>query len=287
MIEVVWAYAIGAGFAMASAHQLQERHRNPGISANRYLLGSVLYVALLVAPAGAYLLAAYPSWSSFHLLDSAPWWLVGFFYLATVIGAALGFGITQFCVVREWRRWAALQLVGGYFVMTFILAYGWDGRGYQRFLSLSRAEFDGWSSDDFFSNLGTWLTSNLAITLYLLGAILLPIMGVMLAYWHITGIRSAEDPLYSRSGITQIAVFAVVAGIAVLGGGVAGGVAASVVIGLLGWLLGGLVVTAVILVLFLPRRGLVGQLVDQVILPQESGEDGGAEAAPAGPQVAT
>ena len=60
-VDVFWAYGMGSGFALAAARQLRTDKRDrEGLLTNRYFTGTLLYLALLFAPSGVWLLWAYP-----------------------------------------------------------------------------------------------------------------------------------------------------------------------------------------------------------------------------------
>jgi hypothetical protein len=68
--------------------------------------------------------------------------------------------------------------------MFFILVHGWDGKGYQRFFSETAAHFRAWDG-----GWTSWLGSDVAVTLYVMGAVLIPVMCVLVGRWQGEGYR--------------------------------------------------------------------------------------------------
>ena len=89
-----------------------------------------------------------PSWETMHAGSrELPGWLVAAFAATNVTQGALGFAVVYLLVARG-KVWAAwLNWFFAYFAMFFILVHGWDGRGYQRFFSYTRADFLAWHGD--------------------------------------------------------------------------------------------------------------------------------------------
>lgn len=116
-----------------------------------------------------------------------PPWLVLAFGITNVTQGILGFWITARLLARGRRYLAHLNWVLGYFGMFFILLYGWDGHGYDRFL-YDRDMFGGaaWHAG---AGIGPgagapFLASSVAMTLYLDGVFLLPPMLYLVGVWQ-------------------------------------------------------------------------------------------------------
>src|SRR5687768_2053800 len=69
-VDIFWSYALGAGFAIANAHQL-EQERKAGRSAFdlRSFRDTILFLSCIFVPSGAYLVWAFPSWETMHVGD--------------------------------------------------------------------------------------------------------------------------------------------------------------------------------------------------------------------------
>src|SRR5512139_2840722 len=89
-VDVFWSYGLGAGFALAAAHQLKRRtesgmERQPlpdsgepgGLLTDPYFAGAILFCAAIFGPSGAWLLWGFPNWETMQVgSHSMPAWLV-------------------------------------------------------------------------------------------------------------------------------------------------------------------------------------------------------------------
>ena len=92
--------------------------------------------------------------------------------------------------LRRNRPYAAnLQWVFGYLAMFFILVQGWDGTGYRRFFTRSVAEWQAGSDELWVRMAVKWCVSPVALTLYAMGIIMLPLM----FRWMIQGMKEGWD----------------------------------------------------------------------------------------------
>jgi hypothetical protein len=246
-VDVFWSYAIGAGFATAAGRQLKERatKRKPRLE-DPYLLANVLFLALIFAPSGLYLVWEFPSWETMHVGDrSMPGWLVTLFAVTNVSQGILGYFVVEWLIARGRGYLAYLQVIAGYFAMFFILVHGWDGEGYQRFFSATRADYESWSGD-----WTAWLTSDVALTLLGMGVILVPVMLGLIASWMTRGARLAAPGSGARSLSPAGAVTAALA--TVFGGGLGLAIASSLLLHALGTVPGALASVALIAALLWP-----------------------------------
>jgi hypothetical protein len=155
-----------------------------------YLLRTLLFLALIFVPSGLYLVWQFPSWETMHAGDRGmPGWLVTAFALTNVTQGILGYLVAEWLIARGRTYLAYLQIVVGYVGMFFLLVHGWDATGYQRFFSADRQDFLAWDGD-----WTAWLTSEVALTLLVMGAVLVPTLLVMAARWHTDGHRLAGRP---------------------------------------------------------------------------------------------
>ena len=238
-VDVFWSYAIGAGFASAASRQFMNPAQNPqgtvpngndSLLGNKYFSAAVIYLAAFFAPSGIGLLWAFPSWETMHAGNhDLPTWLVMLFSITNVTQGILGFWVTKKLFQAGQAYLASLQLVIGYFCMFFILVHGWDGTGYQRFFSANRDIYLSWH----FSDLFRFLVSDVALTLYGMGIILIPVMLYLMSNWIL---RGADNP--SNSSRFDIALKI---GKVILIGALGLAIAASLLIHLLGWIIGWLV----------------------------------------------
>ncbi|WP_330329366.1 hypothetical protein OHS33_06225 [Streptomyces sp. NBC_00536] len=277
----LWAYGIGATFAVAAGRQLQwwERSvRGEGVrtrsrAAQPYLALTVLYAALLLAPSGAYLLWQNPAWATMQVAHDHRGVWAGFALFQTgsvVVGALLGFLAARLFVLVGAGYWGYLQAVAGYFLMFFTLIHGWDGTGYRRVLSTGAGSYADWSAGGtdgaggaggraFVNHCLRFATSGTFLALVVLGAAVLGVMLLIQIGWLVEGWRlpgAAADLRVSR----PLAVM--IAGAGVYGLPLAGALGASVLVRLLGWAPGGVLFAGLAGVVLLPRwspvRGLYG-----------------------------
>ncbi|MET8682363.1 hypothetical protein ABZW18_33570 [Streptomyces sp. NPDC004647] len=258
-VDVFWSYGIGASFATAAAYRLRSRDsaaRSAGRWSDPCLMGAVLYCAVLFAPSGAWLLWGFPDWETMQVArdhGSLPAWLVALFAATNVSQGALGYWVAS-RLIASGRVYAAFLQAGvGYVGMFFILVHGWDGRGYQRFFSADREAFAAWpenpSVGEALSRAGDWLASPVALTLYGMGAVLVPAMLALMVSW----LRSGEREPGGGTAPGRLRILGAVLG-AVFGVALGTAIAASVLVHLLGWWLGvpaAVAVTALLVV----RRG--------------------------------
>ncbi|WP_345651943.1 hypothetical protein [Streptomyces siamensis] len=259
-VDVFWSYGIGASFATAAAYRLANRPGSPHHRVLRwsdpYLMGTVLYCSLLFAPSGVWLLWGFPDWETMQVArghEVLPAWLVALFAATNVSQGLLGYWVAARLIAAGRVYAAFLQAGVGYLGMFFILVHGWDGRGYQRFFSADRKTFAAWPEHPGFgqalTRVGDWLSSPVALTLYGMGAVLVPVMLKAIVSW--LGSGRHEPGSGAAPGHVRI-VLAVLS--AVFGVALGSAVASSVLIHLLGWWLG--VPAAVALIaLAVVRRG--------------------------------
>ena len=167
-VDAFWAYGIGAGFAVANARQLRSEAQPLTTASFREAL---LFLAVLFAPSGICLLWAFPSWETMHVGDrNMPAWLVTAFAATNVTQGILGFWAASRFIARGKAYGAYLQWLAAYFCMFFVLVHGWDGSGYRRFFSPTREALGTWT----WHTAATWVTSDVAITLGILGVFIVP-----------------------------------------------------------------------------------------------------------------
>ncbi len=269
-VDVFWAYGLGAGYAMAAARQikkLQAGESSPGslpsfnkeekkvpFWKNTYFITNLLYLSLLFAPSGLYLVWHFTSWETMHVGDKGmPGWLVALFGMTNVSQGILGYWVVWSLLKAGKNFWAYLQVPLGYFGMFFILVHGWDGTGYQRFFSPTAADFqNNWT----WATALNWLLSDVAISLYAMGAILIPVLIITMLQiekegWAIGGSGELAVKKSPSSLGSVIAFFATV-----FVGALGLAIISSVILHNLGWILGTFISIAVIYVLGISKFGI-------------------------------
>ncbi|MBI5310967.1 MAG: hypothetical protein HZB14_08110 [Actinobacteria bacterium] len=224
---------------------------------NRFMVQNILYAALLFAPSGIYLLWEFTNWETMQAgAKSMPAWLIVLFAITNVTQAILGFWVTERLIVRGRQYLGLLAAWAGYFGMFFLLVNGWDKTGWHRFFSEDRADFKAWSSEPAIDQVTAWLTSDVALTLYAMGLILIPAMALIMIRSIGGGYRIGGDYTPSRKPIALPLKVATTA--AVLLSGVPAAIVAHNLIVALGWIAGALVSAAIIFVVLLwTRTGLL------------------------------
>lgn len=264
-VDIFWAYAFGAGFAMAAAYQLvREARQGTSWWESRYFVVTLLFIALLFAPSGIYLLSEFPSWETMHVartFDDLPAWLVTLFAITNVTQGILGYWVTRWCIVKGHLTAAVAQVALSYFGFFFILVNGWDATGYKRFLSAEHDVVPGWS----WSDAGDWVTSPVAITLVVMAVPIVPYAVGFLVSWLGEGHREAggEPRLGFLKGRTALVAMPLVL---IFGFGFLGAVASHLSIVVLGPA-PGLALTAVGWVACLHPRGPLAAIGSRLLGP--------------------
>ena len=199
-VDVFWAYSLGAGFAAAAARQLKKED-DPFI--NKYFVYNLLFLACLFAPSGVYLLWQFPHWETMQVAtcrDDLPAWLVVLFAVTNITQGVLGFYLAQRSIKKGSISGAWNHAYFGYFFMIFILVYGWDGTGWQRFL------YDATKNGGVLWTVGhhmgfSFVFSNVAFTLLGMGIIIGPALIFPMIIWIRMGLFT--DPEIKRDDIPE------------------------------------------------------------------------------------
>ena len=142
----------------------------------------------------------------------------------------------------------------GYFCMFFILVHGWDGTGYQRFL-YSAKDWSGnyvpWTRGSYSLR---WVYSPVAVTLYIMGVIMMPFLfrwmfALMKEGYELSRAEDpeAESPLRLRPNIVLL-VFGYTLGPVIV---------ASLLIHWLGWIIGSGIFVVIAYFALIRKGGLV------------------------------
>lgn len=206
-VDIFWSYGIGASFAAASSRQLMalgSGKPNPDPDPGRitpfvskYFITTILFLACFFAPSGIYLLWHFPHWETMQVAtchEDIPAWLVIIFAITGVTQGVLGYWVTNKFIQKGNIHAAGLQFILGHFCMFFILLYGWDGLGWQRFLYDATVTGALWKPGQYMTL--DFFTSNIFITLMVMGAIMIPLWMYFIVKWIKEGAKA--DPSFPK-----------------------------------------------------------------------------------------
>jgi len=208
-VDVFWSFALGAGFAAAAARQIQSRDQTEGykLLEDRYFTKNLIYLSCLFAPSGLYLVWRFTGWGTMYFFTgqtltgnydyerALPAWLVVLFGITNVTQGILGYWWASVYVRRNELFKAHFLWMAGYFLMFFILVHGWDGTGYRRFFTRNVAEWNAERAGQQVFGLWLalrWLVCPVALTLYAMGVVLLPLLFSWIADWNKRGYELAD-----------------------------------------------------------------------------------------------
>jgi hypothetical protein len=269
-VDVFWSYGIGAGFAVAAHRQLAaEKKENPDATMFKspFFTHTLLFLSACFAPSGVCLLWAFTNWETMHVFsyDTLPAWLVTIFAVTNVTQGILGYWVARKLILIGKTYLATLQILLGYFLMFFILVHGWDGTGYMRFFSYDRGLFMTWGERAPLSNIITWLTCPVALTLMAMGVVLIPWIVGLAGKWTVEGYKiggGAKPPKLPSLAFVYISFLAMVFVFAL-----GSAILSSLLIRYTGWI-PGIALFAVLAYLALYRNGgLFHRYTQRVILP--------------------
>ena len=133
-VDVVWSYAFGATFAACAARQLKKEDKPFD---NRWFVFTLLFLSILFAPSGLYLLWTHTQWETMQVAKTftdLPAWLVTGFAVTNITQGILGFWVS-YKLIRKGNYYGAhANWMVAWILFWFILVCGWDCTGYQRFL---------------------------------------------------------------------------------------------------------------------------------------------------------
>jgi len=269
-VDIFWTYALGASFAACAGRQLQARAaKGESPFYTPYYLRTLLFLSILFVPSGVCLLWAFPGWETMFAGDrNLPAWLVTLFCVTNITQGILGYWVAYKLVEKGKFYWAHLQWVFGYLCMFFILVHGWDGTGWRRFFYAGDVE--QWRAGVEFP-LWAFAYSKVAMTLYLFGVLMLPVMFAWMSRWTREGYALGEvDPRRAQANDPRrvIRLFLRVLFLTTLGSAIA----ASVLIRLCGWFWGAAAFAVLFALLAVRRGGLLHRQIHDITLAPQTME---------------
>jgi len=196
-VDVVWSYAFGATFAAAAARQI-EKEESP--FQNKYFTALLLFLSILFAPSGLYLLWQFPHWETMQVArtwSDIPAWLVCLFGVTNITQGILGFWVSSRLIRGGNTYGANVNWMVAWTIFWSILVMGWDTTGWQRFLYDPTVAGALWTPG---AHMGiNFFTSNVWLTLVVMGVIIGPALGIPIARWVREGVQS--DPAAAARGV--------------------------------------------------------------------------------------
>lgn len=271
-VDVFWSYGIGAGFAVAASRQLLKarEEKNEAPFESRTFIKTLLFLSILFAPSGAYLLWAFPDWETMQVATThrdLPGWLVALFGITNITQGILGYWVAYTLIMKKKTYQAYLHWVIAHLIFAFILVHGWDGTGYQRFFSSNKEKFLNWQT----SNVADWFTSDVAISLGIFGMVMVPILFGWLGGWFKRGYALAADVDRERALRRSTGSVAAAASGACLLAPLVLAILVSLLIHGLGWIMGSVVGLLLIYVAGISRWGIFAWYYRKLmLLPTEA-----------------
>jgi hypothetical protein len=231
---------------------------------NPYFLKTLLFLSLLFVPSGSVLLWSNPSWETMQVgrYETIPAWLVGGFTTTNVTQGILGYYVTYRFLEEGKYYQAALQPFLSYLGFFFILANGWDNKGYQRFFSRDREAFENWS----WKNIIPWLGSDVVRILLFYGAFFLPLMYYWVIDWLLEGkdLEEGKEPVDLLDRLPEARKLFIQLNKAVFGGALGASVLSTALIRRFGWTKG-LLGTAGLVAAMVSKRGIGPRLAKDIL----------------------
>ncbi|MFE3517552.1 hypothetical protein [Streptomyces sp. NPDC059166] len=265
-VDPFLAYGIGAAFALAAPPTIGTTRDQNGRHSQEAFLVALLYLGVLLAPSGLWLLAYFPAWETMQLTTRPPSWLPAVFASGVVLLGCVGFTVTAGLLRRNAPWPAVMQVVWAPSVLCFLLLHGWDGTGLRRFLTAT-ATHGPLPVQPLHDLAGRWITTPVAHTLGTMAAVLAAVLFVLLRRlrMRVPSARLRTEQLVDPGPATAATHFAatVLTTMAVLGGSVASSLA--LLVGVLGPVLGTSLFLAAALPLLHPRGPLARFLVGRCL----------------------
>jgi hypothetical protein len=188
----------------------------------------------------------------------------------------LGFWVAHKFIKSGKYFWAHMQWVFGYMAMFFILVHGWDGMGYRRFFTYNPTGRVGWiitgdEVDVLAKGFGPfialkWVVSPVALTLFAMGIIMLPVMFNWIGKWAIEGFRLGDVTDTTKASQMTVGKVVALCCRVVFVGTLGSVIVWSVLIHLLGWLIGTVIFIPLFVFLGVGPSGIIRKDLEQMSL---------------------
>lgn len=213
-VDIVWSYAFGATLAASAARQLKGEEKPFD---NRYYTYILLFLALLFAPSGVYLLWQFPNWETMQVATThrdIPAWLVVIFAITNMTQGILGYWTTWKLIKKNNIYGAHVNWIVAWIIFWSILVMGWDTTGWQRFLYDSTMNSGVLWQQGMHMGLN-FFTSNVFLTLVGMGLFIAPALSIPIALWVRQGLSA--DPSISKDQVPSFLKLMVICGLGAFG----------------------------------------------------------------------
>ncbi|KAF9173712.1 hypothetical protein BGX21_011038 [Mortierella sp. AD011] len=179
-VDVFWSFSFGAIFAATSAGSL----KNEAVFwLTPSFVYTLLFLSLIFAPSGLYLLWDNPGWESMFLLgdkNDIHALLPTIFAFTNVLLGVIGYYVT-YCKIRKYRTAAKLPMsYHKYWIHAYTCFCAILGMGYNRFMYPS--DYVAWRADVQYP-LTAFFTSRIFFTLLAMGVVLIPAAYIPCFLW--------------------------------------------------------------------------------------------------------
>ncbi|KAG0201570.1 hypothetical protein BGX28_005660 [Mortierella sp. GBA30] len=181
-VDVFWSFSFGAIFAACSAGSLKDKDEAEFWSTPSFVY-SLLFLSLIFAPSGLYLLWDNVGWESMYLLgdkNEIHAILPTMFAFTNVLFGIIGYYVT-YCKIRKHRNDARLPMsYHKYWIHAYTCFCAILGMGYNRFMYPS--DHIAWKTGQTFP-LMAFFSSRILYTLLAMGVILIPAAYIPCYIW--------------------------------------------------------------------------------------------------------
>ncbi|MDY6904944.1 MAG: hypothetical protein SWH61_09675 [Thermodesulfobacteriota bacterium] len=207
-VDIVWSYAFGATFAACAARQLKKQ---ASAFNNRFYVFTLLFLAILFAPSGLYLLWEHPQWETMQVartIHDLPAWLVTLFAVTNITQGILGFWVSFKLIQKGHFYGAHANWMVAWIIFWFLLVCGWDCTGYQRFLYDMSVNGGQLWTEGAHMGLRFFYASRVWWTLVAMGLFFAPMLVYGFLNFILEGLRTDDTvPREMRPGSVRILVF--------------------------------------------------------------------------------
>ncbi|KAK5828040.1 hypothetical protein F5H01DRAFT_375792 [Linnemannia elongata] len=181
-VDVFWSFSFGAVFAACSAGTLKNTPESQFWATPSFVY-TLLFLSLIFAPSGLYLLWDNPGWESMYLLgdkNEIHALLPTVFAFTNVLLGIIGYYVTYRSIRRHHEETVLYMGMNKYWIHAYTCFCAILGMGYNRFLYPSG--YQDWRAGKVF-DLTDFAFSRMLITLLAMGVVLLPAAYIPAYIW--------------------------------------------------------------------------------------------------------